>query len=166
MAFNSKKLLYVVDCSNYRVQAFDTANGNMFRGKFGSKGSGPGQFSYAAYIAVDSRDLVYVTDYKNDCINIFAADAGHGFLGKIDSNSPWPIAFTPDDYMLVADYRNDQVCVFSLPQQSSCKRFLMSKFGKKGSARGQFNYICGIAVDREGTIYIAEYRNKRLQYII
>ena len=165
LAFNSKKILYVVDCNNYRVQAFDTTNNNIFCGKFGSKGSGPGKFSYAAYVAVDSQDLVYVTDNYNNYINIFAADGDHDFLGKIDSTSPWPIAFTPDDYMLVADYKNDKLYVFSPPQQFSYKRYLINEVGKRGSNKGQFNYICGIAVNKEGIIYIAEYKNKRLQYI-
>jgi len=165
LAFNSKKVLYVVDSSNYRVQAFDTKDNSTFCGKFGFKGSGPGQFSYAAYVAVDSRDLVYVTDYWNDCINVFTAEDDHNFLCKIGCNAPWPIAFTPDDYMLIGDYKRDCLCVFSPPQQSTYKRFLMNTLGKKGSGKGQFNYICGIAVDEEGFIYIAEYKNRRFQYI-
>lgn len=165
LAFNSKKILYVVDCNNYRVQAFDTSNNNIFCGKFGSKGYGPGQFSYAAYVAVDSQDLVYVTDNYNNCINIFAAGGYHEFLGKIDSTSPWPIAFTPDDYMLVANFKNDRLNVFSPPQQFSYKRYLVTEVGKRGSSKCNFSYICGIAVNKEGVIYVAEYKNKRLQYI-
>jgi len=167
LAFNSKMILYVVDCNNYRVQAFDTTNDNRLCGTFGSKGSGPGQFSYAAYVAVDGRDLVYVTDYKNDCINVFADDDdGHGFLGKINCNAPWPIAFTPDDYMLVADYKNDHIYVFSPLISSTYNRFLLNTLGKKGKSKSHYNYICGIAVDKEGVIYIAEYKNKRFQYIM
>jgi len=164
LAFNSKKILFVVDCGNYRVQAFDTTKNNALRVKFGFKGSGPRQFSYAAYIAVDHRDLVYVTDYYNNCINVFSDD--YGFLCKIDCHAPWPIAFTPDDYMIVANYKNDQLCVFSPPQESTNKRFLMNTLGKRGSGKGQFYYISGISVDKEGIIYIAEYKNRRFQYIL
>ena len=35
------KILFVVDCGNYRVQAFDTTKNNAVRVKFGFKGSGP-----------------------------------------------------------------------------------------------------------------------------
>jgi len=68
--------------------------------------------------------------------------------------------------MLVADYKNDQICVFSPPQISTYNRFLMNTIGRKGKSKSHFNYICGIAVDQEGVIYIAEYKNKRFQYII
>ena len=73
-------------------------------------------------------------------------------------------AFTPDDYMLVADYKNGFFNVFSPPQQFSYKCYLITEVGEKGSSKGQFSYICGIAVNKEGIIYIAEYKNKQLQY--
>ena len=60
LCFNSKGLLYVVDCNNHRVQVFRE---NVFLFKFGSNRPNPGQLSF---IAVDSTDQVYVTDYTAD----------------------------------------------------------------------------------------------------
>ena len=54
LCFNSKGLLYVVDCGNHRIQVFSENNEFLF--KFGSKGHNPGQFQDPHYIAVDSSD--------------------------------------------------------------------------------------------------------------
>jgi DNA-binding beta-propeller fold protein YncE len=52
-----------------RVQKFDT-NGHFIT-KFGSSGSGDGQFTDPEHLAVDSDGNVYVTDRKNNNIQVF-----------------------------------------------------------------------------------------------
>jgi DNA-binding beta-propeller fold protein YncE len=52
-----------------RVQKFDT-NGHFIT-KFGSSGSGDGQFTDPEHLAVDSDGIVYVTDRKNNNIQVF-----------------------------------------------------------------------------------------------
>lgn len=52
-----------------RVQKFDT-NGHFIT-KFGSLGSGNGQFVDPEHNAVDSDGNVYVTDRKNNNIQVF-----------------------------------------------------------------------------------------------
>jgi len=69
--FNNKGMLYVVDCCNFRVEAFDTNKSNTF---FGSEGSGPGQFKRPEYIAIDSGDHIYMNDYGSNCINVYSGD--------------------------------------------------------------------------------------------
>ena len=155
LTFNSKGLLYVVDCSNYRVQLFD--NNNKFLFKFGSKGFNPGQFQYPHYIALDSSDQVYVTDssFSSGGIIVFSED-GH-FIKKINCNEPHAICLTPDDYIITDP--DDILTVFSPTHQ------LITKFGTKGSQRGQFSNILGIAVNSVGTIFVTESHNQRLQVI-
>jgi len=151
LTFNSKGLLYVVDHSNYRVQVFD--HRNIFLLKFGSKGS---KFQSPRYIALDSSDQVYVTDQSdNGGIIVFTED-GH-FIKKISYNKPFAICLTPDDYIITSD--GNSLTVFSPTHQ------LITKFGTKGSQRGQFNTIWGIAVNSVGTIFVTEYNNQRLQVI-
>ncbi len=52
-----------------RVQKFDT-NGHFIT-KFGSGGSGDGQFVDPEHLAVDSDGNVYVTDRKHNNIQVF-----------------------------------------------------------------------------------------------
>ena len=37
------------------------------------------------------------------------------------------------------------------------------KWGKRGSGEGQFRHACGIAVDAEGNIYVADVLNNNVQ---
>ena len=62
--------MYVVDSENHRIQKFDN-NGNFIT-KWGSRGTGDGQFNWATYIAIDSSDNVYIPDYENNRIQVFA----------------------------------------------------------------------------------------------
>jgi len=155
LTYNSTGLLYVVDCSNYRVQVFD--NRHKFVFKFGSKGSDPGQFQSLCYIALDSSDQVYVTDYDGGGIIVCSED-GH-FIKKINCNKPWAICLTPDDYVITTEGDGKSLTVFSPTHQ------LITKFGTKGSRRGQFNTILGIAINSVGTIFVTEGNNPRLQVI-
>ena len=63
--------MYVSDSGNGRVQIFD-GEGKFIRA-FGSKGSGPKQFSGAGGIAA-SRGLVYVADTGNSRVQALTAD--------------------------------------------------------------------------------------------
>ncbi|XP_065903237.1 uncharacterized protein [Dysidea avara] len=164
LSFNSKRILYVVDFYNCRVQAFDTNKCNAFCGMVGSEGSNPGQYQHPEYIAIDNSDHVYVTDYSSNCINMYSG-VDHIFLCKIGCNRPCTIAFSPDNHLIVGDYENNCLCMFGPPQKQRYSREMTSIFGNKGEDRGEFNEICGLAVNNQGTIYIADSKNDRLQII-
>ncbi|XP_065909000.1 E3 ubiquitin-protein ligase TRIM71-like [Dysidea avara] len=65
--FNS---FYVTDTSNDRVVVFDRF-GNLVH-KFGSEGSGDGEFSYPCKIAVNKNGDIFVSDRYNKRIQIFS----------------------------------------------------------------------------------------------
>ena len=154
LCFNSKGLLYVVDTDNCRVQVF--RENNVFLFKFGSKGHNPGQFQNPRYIAVDSSDQVYVTDRCYDGgISVFSED-GH-FIKKINCSKPYAIGIAPDDYIITDP--NDVLTVFSPTHK------IIGKLGVCGKEKGQFDDICGIAINSSGTIFVTEYGNHRLQII-
>ena len=155
LCFNSKGLLYVVDCSNYRVQVFGE---NVFLFKFGSKGHNPGQFQDPRCIAIDSSDQVYVTDNSNDGgISVFSED-GH-FIKRINCNSPYVICIAPDDHIIATVNDHYSITVFSPTHEC------IAKFGVCGKGKGQFNYVMGVAINNSGTIFVTEYNNIRLQII-
>ena len=155
LCFNSKGLLYVVDRDNCRAQVFRE---NVFLFKFGSKGHNPGRFQNPRYIAVDSSDQVYVTDYSNDGgISVFSED-GH-FIKRINCNRPHAICIAPDDHIIARVNDDYSITVFSPTHEC------IAKFGVHGKGKGQFDGITGIAINNSGTIFVAEYYNKRLQII-
>ena len=156
LCFNSKGLLYVVDCSNCRVQVF--RENNVFLFKFSSKGHNPGQFQSPRYIAVDSSDQVYVTDRCDDGgISVFSEDGQ--FIKKINCSKSYAIGIAPDDYIIITDQDDNFLTVFSPTHE------LVGKLGVCGKEKGQFDHIIGIAINSSGTIFVTEYNNDRLQII-
>ena len=155
LCFNSKGLLYVVDCGNCRVQVF--RENNAFHCKFGSCGRQPGEFENPYSIAVDSRDQVYVTDWCDNHSGISVFGEGGAFIKKIDCKRPKMIGITPDDYLIT----NNQNVLIVFNPNHKC----IAKFGETGKEKGQFDGICGIAIDKSGSIFVTEFTNHRLQII-
>jgi DNA-binding beta-propeller fold protein YncE len=77
--------------------------------------------------------------------------------------SPEDLAFDLEDNLYVVDAGNSRIQVFD-----SDGNFLRM-WGKPGDGEGEFNfyhghyYIGGIAVDREGNVYVADNANWRIQ---
>ena len=156
LAFNNNKLLYVVDGYNHRVQVFQ--QDDTFAFVFGSKGNNPGQFQYPVRIAIDPNNNVLVTDRDANCIHLFT-DNGQ-FIQTINSNSPCAITISPTGYLITSHDVDDNIIRVWSPTYQ-----LVNQFGKYGSKQGEFYGIAGMAIDSTGTIYVAEWFNKRLQVI-
>jgi DNA-binding beta-propeller fold protein YncE len=62
--------VYIVDQKNYRIQKF--MNDGTYILKWGSSGSGPGQFNNPRGIAVDADGNIFVADSDNRRIQKFS----------------------------------------------------------------------------------------------
>jgi tripartite motif-containing protein 71 len=100
-----------------RVQKF--TSGGAFLTKWGSGGSGDGQFSHPMKVTVDDAGNVFVTDKDNNRVQKFISNGSFltkwGSLGSGDGqfNLPYGIAIhTP--YIYVTDHYNHRVQVFGL----------------------------------------------------
>ena len=156
LAFNNNKLLYVVDGDNHRVQVFQ--EDDTFSFAFGSKGNNPGQFQYPVRIAIDPNNNVLVTDLNANCIHLFT-DNGQ-FIQTINIYRPYAITISPTGYLITGHGGDDNKIRVRSPTYQ-----LINQFGIKGSKQGEFYDITGMAIDSSGTIYVADYNNKRLQVI-
>jgi len=152
LVFGSNKMLYIVDRGNHRIQVFED---DKFAFTFGSEGSNPGQFQYPIRIAIDTENKVLVSDYDVGHISLFSHTGS--FISRVTCGRPWSITVSPDGY-IITDC-DDKITIWSPAHQ------LVHQFGKKGSQQGEFDDIRGIAMNSAGTIYVAEYDNKRLQII-
>ena len=74
-------------------------------------------------------------------------------------NSPYGVAVSDRDEIVVADRHNHRVQVFD-----SNGTFLRS-FGHKGENDGEFNYPIGIAVNKGRQIFVADRYNHRIQIL-
>jgi DNA-binding beta-propeller fold protein YncE len=139
---------------NTRVAKFDK-NGKFLM-KWGTPGTGPGQFNLPHSIAVDARRRVYVADRGNHRIQIF--DENGKFLDQW-TNIPQPhhIQITQDQFLWVADGTTSRVAKYDLNGK------LLTYWGVQGSAPGYMNQPHGFSVDSEGNLYIANGLNQRVE---
>ena len=149
--------VHVVDCNAHCVHILNSDL--TFSNKFGSKGSGDGQFNGPCDIASDFTGCVYVTDYYNNRVQVFTSDGG--YLRQLGSKRgelslPTSICVDSDDLVYVGENGNNRVSVFTIEGE-----FLKS-FGSSGSGPGQFKYPHGLAVGN-GVVYVSDYDNNRVQ---
>jgi DNA-binding beta-propeller fold protein YncE len=189
---DSEGNFYVVDTQNERIQKFDK-DGKwlaMFGSKGGGNGqfnpysedapgTGPGG------IAVDSAGNIYVADTWNHRIQKFDKDgkfliAWGGFINLADAAAsgapendskfygPRGIAIGPDGNVYVTDTGNKRVSIFT--PEGTFVRQISSGVTSTLAAQlyaydkdGEMNEPIGIAVDKDGTVYVADTHNYRIQ---
>lgn len=112
--------IWVTDHDHNRVQGFH--NNGVFRIVFGSHGTGDGQFVHPQGIAVDRHENVYVSD-ATDHIQAFTRNGK--FLRRFGSSGSrggqlqhvFGLAVTPDDHLLVPEWSNFRISVWTLGGQ-------------------------------------------------
>jgi DNA-binding beta-propeller fold protein YncE len=152
--------IYVSDTNNKRVQVFDQTGTPIF--KFGKEGRGEGEFMFPYGITGDKDKNVYVADLYNGNISI------HDSKGKFikhfreenekEKNIKAPGAIRIfEEKLYVADIEKNKIFVFNLKGKK------LMELGKAGTGEGQFRAPNGVTVDRDGTIYVVDTGNQRLQ---
>lgn len=157
--------VYVVDSTLKKVKVFNTAGKQVgsFGKAAGQGGVEPG-FANPLYAAVNSKGQVYVSDRSMATVAIydkngafvskFIPKAGEGFTW-----SPLGLAFDLNDNLYVTDATKGQhrVLVFALDGT------LKMQFGKEGTGNGEFAFPNGVAVTKNGNIYVSDSNNARVQ---
>jgi sugar lactone lactonase YvrE len=157
-ATNSYK--YVADTNNKRILAFDVAGNPLFN--FGKEGNGPGEFKFPYGISVDEKGRVFVADLYNGKISIhdpkgkfiqyFAEESSKN--GKLTAPAALRII---DKKVYVTDISANKAFVFDMNGK------LLLEVGKPGKQQGEFSAPNGITADDEGTIYVVDTGNQRVQ---
>lgn len=163
--------IYVTDKGNYRVVVFNRNGEFLF--DFGSQGEAhpapgqkatwkPGAFMFPYGIDIDDETgNIFVADMINRRINIF--DQGGSFIdwfpkgpygGNADDIFPTDIAVSKGKVYVVNPY---ELLTFSTDGKFE------KTFGMPGSDDGQLDRPNGVAVAGDGTIYVADSNNKRIQ---
>ena len=155
--------------------------------KWGSQGSGDGEFSSPRSVAVDAAGNIYVADTSNARIQKF--DSNGGYLSQWGSNGtgdgqfagPVGVAVDADGNVYVVDNSNHRIQKFD---NSGAFLFLWGwdvvagnaetgfevctpadtcQAGNSGSGDGQFKFPWGVAIDDAGSVYVADTNNDRIQ---
>jgi DNA-binding beta-propeller fold protein YncE len=143
------------------VRKFD--NYGTFLTKWGSTGSGDGQFNGPHGIAVGPAQNVFVADNFNNRIEKF--DNYGTFLTKWGSpgtgdgqfNNPAGVAVDGNRNVFVADEGNNRI------QKFDHNGTFLTAWGSPGTGAGQFATPVGIAVDGSGNVFVVDWNNSRVQ---
>jgi hypothetical protein len=134
-----------------------------FVSKWGSGGSGDGQFSNPTDVAVDGSGNVFVADRNNSRIQKFTNSGSFltkwGSAGSGDGqfSTPEGVAVDGTGNVFVADSGNNRI------QKFTDTGTFLTKWGSAGSGDGQFSYPGAVAVDASGNVYVTEWGNDRVQ---
>ena len=119
----------------------------QFIAKWGTQGTGDGEFDRPAFIAFDNEDNLLVSDGLNNRIQRYTKDGrflnAWGSKGAADGefDMPWGIAIDRAGDVYVADWRNDRVQKFDAEGKH------LASWGVSGQGDGEFSRPAGVAVD-------------------
>jgi DNA-binding beta-propeller fold protein YncE len=145
-AMDSAGNIYVAETSNSRIQKF-TSDGKFIT-KWGSKGSGNGEFKTPTIIALDASGNVYVTDSGNHRIQKFTSDGkfitkwGSEGSGEGQFKTPCGVAVDNSGNVYVSELSNHRVQKFT-----SDGKFI-TKWGSSGSGEGEFNRPLSVRIQK------------------
>ena len=161
--------IYAVDWWNQRLQRFD-ADGS-FRTVWGRRGTiaEPGSINFAWDAAVDpDTGNVFVANRESHEIEVFDANGSYltrwGTRGTTTGRFTFPqgVAFDPTDgSLLVTDSGNGRIQRFAVAANGTGT--FVASYGTKGTGAGQFSVPAGIDVAADGTIWVADTQNDRVQ---
>ena len=114
----------------------------VFKLKWGSFGSGAGQFNGIRALAIDSMGNVYVAEANNNRIQKFTSDGT--FITQWSVNSPGDVAVDAHDIVYVAELGTQSILKFTTD-------------GVFLSVFTAFNDARNVAIDKAGNVYVVNH---------
>lgn len=163
IAIGNTGINYTSELSGSRISKF-TSTGTLIT-RWGTSGSGNGQFFWPKYIAIDKDENIYVADEKNRRIQKF--DSSGNYITQWEVHFPGNVAVdSASNWAYTIDY-------FNVLKKFDLTGNFISQWGGTGSGDGQFmiydtaNNQGGpngqMAVDRYGNVYVVDNGNYRVQ---
>jgi DNA-binding beta-propeller fold protein YncE len=140
----------------------------------GHRGNRPelGALNFAWDVAVQpGTGRIFMANRESYEIEVFEANGTPlGGFGKQGSGTgaqfkfPQGVAFTPDGSTLyVSDSGNNRIQVCDINPVNVVNTQCLSHYGLAGSGPGQFKVPTGLAVQSDGTLWVADTQNNRIQ---
>ena len=99
---------------------------------------------------------LHFTVFKN-YLDLHSATKTLGVDDNINLGNPWGVAFSEIGLWAVTDNSNHCVYIFNSKNQ------FVRKIGQAGTRKGQFQFPRGTAYDNTNHLYVADYKNNRVQ---
>lgn len=152
--------LYVALTEADAVAVFDTSGNELFR--FGTTGSGIGQFRLPVDVAVSTNNEIYVVEMagrvqKFDANGNFLLQWGSRGTSPGQFDSPRAISIDSSGNLFVTDRRNNRV------QKFNANGVFLGEWGGKGTLPGQFLEPNGLEVAPDDSVWVAGYHAHDIQ---
>ena len=160
VAVDASGNIYIADTYNDHIQKLNSDG--ILLTKWGSTGTGDGQFWGPHGVAVDASGNIYVADLQPP---IQKFDANGNFLLKwgtfgTGDGQFWGshgLAVDASGNVYVTETGNNRI------QKFDANGVFVTKWGASGTGDGQFESPQGIAVDGSDNVYVADTNNCRIQ---
>lgn len=181
VAVDASGAVYVADTNNDRIRKI--AGGSVITlagngtGAFADGPAGAASFDSPTGIATDSGGAVYVADYFNNRIRLIKNGDVSTFAGdgtKGDTNGPTKtasfdhptgVAVDSNGVVYVADYYNNLIRKIESGYVTTVAGDGLPGKQDGPAAGARFNAPTGVAVDNNGTVYVADSSNQTIRRI-
>ena len=160
VAVDAKDRIYLHTRANPPVQVY-TAAGKYIRGW------GEGVIGSAHFLRIDHRGMIWLADVKDHVVRQFTPEGkllmtlgtpGEAGDDERHLDKPTDVAVTPQGDAFVSDgYGNRRIVHFDRNGK------FVKAWGSEGTGPGQFVLPHSIVVDSQGTLYVADRSNVRIQ---
>ncbi len=126
---------------------------------------GEGEFHIPIGLAINGFHDLFVTDFYNGRVQRFTREGEFVSAFAVLPN-PGPVALDSAGKLYVTHFtamrpdeerKPDRVAVYDVEGR------LLREWGRSGTGQGEFDYPGGIAVSRDGRVYVADQTNHRVQ---
>jgi peptidylamidoglycolate lyase len=135
--------------------------------EWGKKGNEPGEFIIPHSICIGEKGNVYVADRENNRVQVFDSagkfiqqlvNENFGNIYAVNYDSLTRQVFATDDKSwLKLKHQGSDIIIFDSAQKHSIQ------FGRTGFSNGPVCWYHDVAVDKEGSIYVADIKGNLIQ---